>query len=80
MVVGLKFALGRDDIQIRINVYFMVFWYVVLQFTVSNPGEISDWLQQVDIFNENCLGFVLWVFYVRVFFLVQSAYLACFKS
>ena len=36
--VGVKFALGRDDIQIRINVYFMVFWYAVLQFKVSNPG------------------------------------------
>ena len=36
--VGVKFALGRDDIQIRRNVYFMVFWYAVLQFKVSDPG------------------------------------------
>ena len=36
--VGVKFALGRDDIQIRRNVYFMVFWYAVLQFIVFNPG------------------------------------------
>ena len=36
--VGVKFALGRDDIQIRRNVYVMVFWYAVLQFKVSDPG------------------------------------------
>ena len=36
--VGVKFALGRDDIQSRRNVYFMVFWYAVLQFKVSDPG------------------------------------------
>ena len=36
--VGVKFALGRDDIQIRRNDYFMVFWYAVLQFKVSDPG------------------------------------------
>ena len=36
--VGVKFALGRDDIQSRRNVYFMVFWYAVLQFPVSDPG------------------------------------------
>lgn len=36
--VRVKFALGRDDIQIRRNVYFMVFWHAVLQFKVSNPG------------------------------------------
>ena len=36
--VRVKFALGRDDIQIRRNVYFMVFWYAVLQFKVSDPG------------------------------------------
>ena len=47
--VRVKCALGRDDIQIRINVYFMVFWYEVLLFKVSNPGEISDWLQKMDI-------------------------------
>ena len=79
MGVTVKFTLGRDYIQIRRNVYFMVFWYAVLQFKVSNPGEISDWLQKMDIFIENSLGFVLWVFYV-FYFLVQSAYLACFKS
>ena len=47
--VGLKFALGRDDIQSRRNVYFIVFWYAVLQFKVSDPGYILDWLQQMDI-------------------------------
>ena len=36
--VGVKFALGRDDIQIRRNVFFMIFWYAVLQFKVSDPG------------------------------------------
>ena len=36
--VWIKFALGRDDIQIRRNVYFMVFWYAVLQFPVSDHG------------------------------------------
>ena len=36
--VRLKFSLGRNDIQSRRNVYFMVFWYAVLQFTVSDPG------------------------------------------
>ena len=36
--VGVKFALVRDDIQSRRNVYFMVFWYAVLQFKVSDPG------------------------------------------
>ena len=36
--VGVKFALGRDRIQIRRKVYFMVFWYAVLQFKVSDPG------------------------------------------
>ena len=36
--VRVKFALGRDDIQIRRNVYVMVFWYAVLQFKVSDPG------------------------------------------
>ena len=35
---GIKFALGRDDIQSRRNVYFMVFWYAVFQFKVSDPG------------------------------------------
>ena len=35
--VVVKFALGRDDIQIRRNVYFMVSWYAVLQFIVFNP-------------------------------------------
>ena len=36
--VGVKFPLGRDDIQIRRNVYFMVFWSAVLQFKLSDPG------------------------------------------
>ena len=60
--VGVKFALGRDDIQIRRNVYFMVFWYAVLQFKVSDPGEILDWLQQMDIFIENSLGLSCGIF------------------
>ena len=65
--VGVKFALGRDDIQIRRNVYFMVFWYAVLQFKVSDPGEILDWLQQMDIFIENSLGLSCG-FFMSVFF------------
>ena len=36
--VGVKIALGRDDTQIRRNVFFMIFWYAVLQFKVSDPG------------------------------------------
>ena len=65
-----KFALGRDDIQSRRNVYFLVFWYVVLQFKVSDPGEILDWLQQMDIFIENSLrlscGFFMCVFFSTI--------------
>ena len=77
--VGVKFALGRDDIQIRRNVYFMVFWYAVLQFKVSDPSEILDWLQQMDIFIQNSLRLSCG-FFMSVFSLVESAYLACFKS
>ena len=76
--IRVKFTLGRDDIQSRRNVYFMVFWYSVLQFTVSDPGEILDWLQKMDIFIENSLGLSC-AFFMCVF-LGQSAYLACFKS
>ena len=57
----------------------MVFWYAVLQFKISDPGEILDWLQQMYIFIESSLGLSCGFFYV-FFFLVQSAYLACFKS
>ena len=66
--VGVKFALGRDDIQSKRNVCFMVFWYAVLQFTVSDPGEILDWLQKMDIFIENSLGLSCG-FFMSVFFL-----------
>ena len=65
--VGVKFALGRDDIQSRKNVYFLVFWYAVLHFKVSDPGEILDWLQQMDIFIENSLGLSCG-FFMCVFF------------
>ena len=65
--VRVKFALGRDDIQIRRNVYFLVFWYAVLHFKVSDPGEILDWLQQMDIFIENSLGLSCG-FFMCVFF------------
>ena len=77
--VGVKFALGRDDIQSRRNVNFMVFWYAVLQlkYLILVKSEIGSrkWIFLLRI---------VWVcpvgFYMCVFFLVQSAYLACFKS
>ena len=38
--VGVNFALGEDDIQITRNVYFVAFWYAVLQFKVSKFSSV----------------------------------------
>ena len=48
--VGVNFSLGGDDIQIRRNVYFMAFWYAVLQFKVSK-FSLVQWLSRVRLCN-----------------------------
>ena len=46
-------------------------WCTLLQFWISNPGEVSDFFQKMHILFENSLGFVLVLFFVTYFSSVQ---------
>lgn len=66
--VGVKFALGRDDIQIRRNVYFMVFWYAVLQFKVYKLYLILVKSQ---------IGSSKWIFLLRIVWVLFCGFYMC---